>query len=72
MYPDDYQLDLINPDITFYELWGRMQDGEDFYEIASVDGTGFDSAVRENIFSGMSDILDIPYDEIYETWLQNE
>ena len=56
----------------FDELWGRMQDGEDFYEIASVDGTGFDSAVRENIFSGMSDILDIPYDEIYETWLQNE
>ena len=72
MYPDDYQLDLINPDITFDELWGRMQAGEDFYEIASIDGTGFDSAVRENIFSGMSDILDIPYDEIYETWLQND
>lgn len=72
MYPDDYQLDLINPDITFDELWGRMQAGEDFYEIASVDGTGFDSAVRENIFSGMSEILDIPYDEIYETWLQND
>lgn len=71
-YPTEFQLDRINPDITFGELYRLMRKGEDFYKVASVDGEGFDSAVREHIFDGMSEALDIDYDHLYNLFIHPE
>ena len=49
--PDEFQTDLIRNDISLEEIWEEMKNGKDFYEIASVNGEGFDSDVREKIFS---------------------
>ena len=68
-YPTEFQIDLIKPDLSFKQLWEMMKDGKDVYKVASVDGNGFDSAVREEIFNGMSETLNIRYDTIYHTWL---
>ncbi len=67
--PEEFQLDLIRNDITVEELWKRMQNGESVYVIASVDGEGFDSVVREGIFNIIEQALNIEYDTIYNTWL---
>lgn len=67
--PEEFQLDKIRNDITVEEIWNKMRDGEDFYITASVDGEGFDSAVREGLFNIMEQALNINYDEIYDMWL---
>ena len=66
---DEFQLDQVRDDISFQQLWDEMQKGNDIYKIASVDGQGFDSDVREKIFSAMADKLGLDYDDIYNTWL---
>lgn len=67
--PDEFQLDHLRDDITIEEVWKKMQEGEEIYEIASVDGKGFDSAVREGIFGLIEKALGVPYEKVYETWL---
>lgn len=69
---DEYQLDRIRDDITIEELWKEMKQGKDVYEIASVGGQGFDSAVREGLFNIISNALGIDYEVIYDTWLRPE
>lgn len=69
--PEDYQLDKIHPEKTIGEIWNEMQQGGDVYKIASVDGEGFDSAIREQLFIFISDVFDIDYDDVYTTWLSN-
>lgn len=71
-HPTEFQLDRINPDITFGELYKQMRQGKNFYELASVDGEGFDSAVREYIFDGISEVLGVSYDHIYNVWVHPE
>ena len=66
---DEFQIDQVRDDIGFDELWDAMQNGQDFYEYASEGGHGFDSAVREKIFKGMSERLGLDYDDIYNQWL---
>lgn len=66
---DEFQLEDTRDDVSLEDIWNAMQNGEDFYKYASVNGEGFDSAVREKIFSGMSDRLGLDYDDIYDTWL---
>lgn len=67
--PNEFQIDKIRDDIDFQGLWDEMKKGRDFYEVASVDGGGFDSDVREKIFNGMADTLGLDYDDIYYKWL---
>ena len=67
--PNEFQIDKVRDDIDFKGLWDEMQKGADFYKIASVDGEGFDSDVREKLFNGMSDRLGLDYDDIYYKWL---
>lgn len=69
--PDDYQLDNLNPDKTIKQIWEEMQDGGDIYDIASVDGKGFDSAIREQLFIFISEAFNIDYDVVYSQWLAN-
>jgi len=66
--PEEFQLDKIHPTKTIADIWSEMQSGEDFYRIASEDGEGFDSAVREGIFEIISKAFKIPYDTVYLTW----
>lgn len=66
---DEFQIDQVRDDISLEDLYTAMQNGDDFYKIASRNGQGFDSAVREKIFDGISRKLGIDYDDIYNTWL---
>lgn len=71
-YPTEFQLDKIKYPFTFEELndaWKEDQEGGDFYTIASQDGKGFDSAVREEIFNGLVENLGGEYDDYYYRWL---
>lgn len=67
--PDEFQIDEVRDDIDFKGIWDLMQKGGDFYKDASTTGKGFDSAVREKLFSGMADSLGVDYDTIYNQWL---
>lgn len=69
--PDDYQLDKIHPNKTLADIWTEMQEGANVYEIASVDGTGFDSVIRETLFTFISDAFNISYDDVYNVWMNN-
>ena len=71
MFPEEYQLDKIHPAKTIADIWSEMQAGEDFYRIASTDGEGFDSAVREGIFEIISKAFKIPYNTVYLTWIND-
>lgn len=52
-------------DITFREVWKRMQKGDDFYEICKCD----DSAQRECVFDELSKLNGCDYEVIYDLWL---
>ncbi len=70
-YPKEYQLEMIKHPMTFEDLkkaWDEDPDN-DFYKVASSDGSGFDSAVREEIFNGMVENLGGEYDDYYYKWL---
>ena len=70
-YPEEFQLDQIKYPMTFQELYDSWKGGDDddFYEIASQDGKGFDSDVREEIFNGFVENLGGEYDDYYYKWL---
>ena len=42
-----------------------MRKGEDFYNLVSVDGEGFDSEVREKIFNGLEEATGLDYNVFY-------
>ena len=74
-YPDEFQTDLIKYPMTFEELndaWKEDQEGGDFYTVASQNGKGFDSEVREKIFNGLVEHLGGDYDDYYYRWLGRE
>lgn len=73
-YPTEFQTDLIKYPFTFEELkkaWDEDPDN-DFYKVASQDGSGFDSEVREEIFNGLVENLGGDYDDYYYKWLGKE
>lgn len=58
----------INKNLTFAQLLGDMQRGEDFYKLIGVS----DSIVRERIFNLLAVVGGIKYDEVYCMWLNAE
>ena len=64
-YPDDDLGQRINPDLTFDDAMQAVSLGGDFYEALGVD----DSTVRERVFHQLEARTGIPYDAIYEAWL---
>ena len=64
-YPEDELSYEVDPDITFQELYSRMCDGEDVYDLLGVG----DSVVREHVFEEISARLNCDYDEVYNIWL---
>lgn len=64
-YPsDEYGID-IKPDITFADLAVMIDDGTDIY---SAVGIG-DSVIRERCFTKLAELLDVPYDTVYDKWI---
>lgn len=66
---DEFQIDQVRDDVSLEDVYNAVKNGDDFYEYASVNGNGFDSAVREKIFDGISRNLGVDYDDIYNAWL---
>ena len=64
-YPTDDLGPNINSDITFDDILVSLDTHEDVYETIGVG----DSIVRERIFAEISERQGIPYDEIYDKWL---
>lgn len=59
----------IDDIITFADVLKRMvKNQEDIYNILNVS----DSLVRERVFTAISKLCKVPYDELYERWLLNE
>ena len=66
-FPEEYQLDRINPNITFDELLNAMKEGKDVYDIISVDSEHtIDSEIRVKIFGEMQERYNI---DVYKLWL---
>ena len=64
-YPDDDLGQRINPDMTFDAAMQAVSLGGGFYDALGVD----DSIVRERVFRQLDVRTGIPYDTIYEAWL---
>lgn len=64
-YPDDKLGQRINPDLTFDDAMQAVSLGGDFYDALGVG----DSIVRERVFHQLEARTGIPYDTIYEAWL---
>ena len=64
-YPDDDLGQRINPDLTFDDAMQAVSLGGGFYDALGVD----DSIVRERVFRQLEARTGIPYDAIYEAWL---
>lgn len=64
-YPDDDLGQRINPDLTFDDAMQAVSLGGDFYDALGVG----DSIVRERVFRQLETRTGIPYDTIYEAWL---
>ena len=64
-YPTDDMGRGINPKLTFIEVLGALERGEDIYSVIWV----YDSVIRERIFERVSELMGVPYDTIYDKWL---
>ena len=64
-YPDDERGQRITPDLTFDDAMQAVSLGGDFYDVLGVG----DSIVRERVFRQLEARTGIPYDTIYDAWL---
>ena len=64
-YPDDELGQRITPDLTFDDAMQAVSLGGDFYDVLGVG----DSIVRERVFRQLEARTGIPYDTIYDAWL---
>lgn len=64
-YPDDDLGQQIKPDMTFDAAMQAVSLGGDFYDALGVG----DSIVRERVFYQLENRTGIPYNTIYEAWL---
>lgn len=64
-YPHDKLANEINPEITFNDVFERLDSRKCVYELFGVA----DSLIRENIFSELAIVMGVDYDYIYDQWL---
>lgn len=62
---DDELTEQLNPDLTFKALWDAMCEGFDVYDTLGVS----DSLVRERVFERLAALLNVDYNVVYYTWL---
>jgi hypothetical protein len=66
-YPSDDMGDGINPTATFAGLLNQLIIGGDVYEYLNV----YDSIIRERLFEGLANELNVKYEYVYNLWLNN-
>lgn len=64
-YFDDDMGEEISDHISFEGLHEALQQGVDVYSYLGV----CDSVIRERVFSGLSQFLDVDYKHVYDLWL---
>ena len=64
-YPEDKLGQEINPNVTFEDLFEALDTYKDVYEVL---GGNIDSLIRERCFEKLSEIMEVPYDYIYDQW----
>jgi hypothetical protein len=67
-YPTDDLAEEMNDETTFENLWDAINTQANVYDIIGVD----DSVVRERLFEKLSDIYEVDYFSIYNSWLGQE
>ena len=65
-YPTDELGNELNEFTTFAGLFKALSKKEDVYTYLGV----CDSLIRERCFFGLSEFLEMEYQEIYEMWLE--
>lgn len=55
----------INPEATFEGLFETLDRYRDVYEYIGVH----DSLVRERVFEKLAEVMEVPYNEVYEQWM---
>ena len=66
-FPDDEVGQEIDDQITFEEAYHAMKMGDDFYETV---GDHIDTVIRERIFTEMSYLFRVSYDDLYKLWIE--
>ena len=65
-YSTDKLAEMINSQITFSDVYSALFiTPKDIYDVLGVS----DSLVRERIFKKLSELLKVPYKNIYNAWL---
>ena len=65
-YPDDELGEKLNSRATFYDLFEALDYHQDIYNLFGIE----DSIVRERTFEKLAEIMECPYEEIYNQWLR--
>lgn len=65
-YPTDDMASEIDRGATFQGLFDTLDFRRDVYAYI---GEGIDSIIRERCFSHLAELIDAPYDYIYEQWM---
>jgi hypothetical protein len=65
-YPTDDMGDGINPTATFAGLLNQLIVGGDVYAYLYV----YDSIIRERLFEGLAEELNVKYDYVYDLWIK--
>ena len=64
-FPTDDLGNEINPDATFQDLLDALDSYGDVYKTIGVG----DSVIRERLFAGLAEMMDVNYEYIYEQWM---
>ena len=65
-YPSDDMGAGINPTATFAGLLNQLIIGGDVYAYLYV----YDSIIRERLFEGLAEELNVKYDYVYDLWIK--
>jgi hypothetical protein len=71
-YPNDDMGQDLSPGVTFRDLFEALDNYQDVYVTLFGDDMGGDSLIRERIFNKLADIMEVPYQEIYDQWIMAE
>ena len=62
---DNFLFDDLRDDTTFQDILDTLKAGNNVYDAMFKEGKGGDSTVRENVFSALSDMLNVDYLWLY-------
>ena len=65
-YPNDELGEELNSRATFYDLFEALDNYQDVYNLFGIG----DNIIRERIFEKLAEIMECPYEEIYNQWLR--